>query len=366
MRYERGTRAREGEHVHTDIGAGSTITIIVLSISQKAAMVSVQDRHLVAICISGQVREFTNPAACENIYHSMVEPIANMSDVFFTLDNVNNAKARGAESKLGSEGASVRAYPVPPRCTALFSPVSVSWDHFNTTHNRVGCDPMRQGVNTGSGQAYSNHRCYRQIEDFEKASGRYYNWVLRLRPDVMYRKRLPDQRWLSAAMDRWQRAGDVIHVPNTGACRTRGRLCFADFWGLMTRGAARAYMGSDHTYAHVSPSCLIAYSAWRKALQHLPNAPYFVSHCPECRISFSVSQHCPGATVCGLRSTYNDPKGLTNWFYLGRDNPQVEPLRGGHHAITFTENVDECSRFGPTGESLNRSTGLRQYPLHVY
>ena len=320
--------------------------------------------NMVAICLSGQVREFASPGACENIYHAMVEPIANMSDVFFTLDNANGANARGTESKLGLPGVSVTTHPVPLRCMALFSPVSVSWDHFDTTHNRVGCDPMRKGVTTGSGQAYSNYRCYGQIEGFEKASGRYYNWVLRLRPDVMYRKRMPDQRWLSAAMDNWQRAGDVIHVPYIGACGTRGRLCFTDFWGLMTRGVARAYMSSDHTYAHVSPSCLTAYNSWRKPFKHVANAPYFMSHCPECRLSFSVSQGCPGATVCGLCSTFDDPH--RNWFYLGRNNPRVEPLQRGHNTIAFTKEVNECSRFGPTGEALNRSTGLRQYPPRAY
>jgi hypothetical protein len=224
---------------------------------------------------------------------------------------------------------------------------------------------MKQGVNTGSGQAYSNQRCYRQIEQYEAASGRQHDWVLRLRPDVMYRKRLPDALWLSAAMDRWQQAGEVIHVPNIGACRTRGRLCFADWWGFMTRGAARAYLGTDYSFAHVSPDCLDAYSAWRRALRRVPSAPYFVSHCPECRISFSVSQNSPGATVCSVRSTYNDPSGLSNWFSLARDLATIEDPRR-HSTILFTEDVHDCVRFGPTGETVNRTTGESLYAPHVY
>jgi hypothetical protein len=101
-----------------------------------------QTGHLVAICLSGQVREYNHPGACENIYHAMVEPIANMSNVFFTLDSANGAKARGAAGILqAAAGAVANAHPVPPRCVALFSPVSISWNHFDTAHNRTGCDP---------------------------------------------------------------------------------------------------------------------------------------------------------------------------------------------------------------------------------
>eukprot|EP00966_Prymnesium_polylepis_P318983 7367543-Prymnesium_polylepis.1 len=149
---------------------------------------------VIAVCISGQVREFTQPQVCINIYAAMVEPIQNISDVFAALDATND---KAAAPQRGTAPPSV---PLARRCMALLNPASVTWAHFDASHNRTGCDPMRNSVPTGSGQAFNNARCHRQMERQEALNGRRYEWVLRLRPDVVYARRLPDERWMVAAM----------------------------------------------------------------------------------------------------------------------------------------------------------------------
>jgi hypothetical protein len=179
-------------------------------------MSSEQPRPHVAICLAGLSRTLCNTYA--NIYEHMVLPIHNVTDVFvFT-------QSTPCEKDMRELLNPVR-YRLRTRTT-----------HFNK-HNYW-------------------YPCWNDIVSHENAEGKSYEWVMKIRTDIVYSKPLHPMPWKSYTYPVVfaEACGSGSYPKETtkagGMCHKRiGSKwgCSKDTWNLMNRMAAVTYFTSRNT-----------------------------------------------------------------------------------------------------------------------
>ena len=184
----------------------------------------------VAACITGHVR--TIKVTARNIFETMIAPIRDHVDVFAAvsplLDDLLPPKNVTHPKSLSEKGP--RKVGKTPTATSLdierwfriFSPIHVE-------------------VARTAGQNSGLHSCLLLVRRHERQRRSRYRYLLRLRPDVAYRRRLPE--WAS-----WRHSLRLPVAEGPGFVLTE-RLahgyppyCVKDVWALMTREAATTYL----------------------------------------------------------------------------------------------------------------------------
>ena len=171
----------------------------------------------VAVCISGLLRSFNSTAS--NILTTMVLPVRDQADVFMALDPRIDEYVRHRATLVASE-SQIEEWAAP------FAPLALR---------------VRRRASQNEGLA----DCLGMIQGEESARCRRYTWVVRLRPDVAYRRRLPAiEEWLRAGVRqaRMRRPSWVLSDWMVVLNATRGTIAVKDVWAVMSRSAASVYM----------------------------------------------------------------------------------------------------------------------------
>ena len=207
------------------------------------------DRKPIAACIGGQSRTFQSSAA--NIYVSMIRPWHSYIDVFLSLDlHILKHGKRGSDDEVFSSQESIQAI------STMFAPVATSL--------------RRLSPNLAS----SMEHCGKLVRDHEDLRGHKYEWILRLRPDVIYhRRQLPNFDISKPFLDRMRtRFPKLVVVAklgcadnNLGGCGAPAPLCTQvkhecadDNWALVSRAAFEHYFLTEwirHDGCHPGHSC---------------------------------------------------------------------------------------------------------------
>ncbi|KAJ1447298.1 hypothetical protein M885DRAFT_543295 [Pelagophyceae sp. CCMP2097] len=180
----------------------------------------------VAVCISGLARSFgaADSDVQLNIWASMVLPIRREADVFFAVD----ASQQGSKY-VDDGGAWARARRTADGARRLFRPEAATFA-------------------PSASLAESLARCMAHVAARERARGRKYVWVVRLRPDATYGGCLPPY----ADWPRLAAGARVAWGTYLGRDCSRGYprqaaqrgVCVDDNFAVMSRGAADAYFGT--------------------------------------------------------------------------------------------------------------------------
>lgn len=174
----------------------------------------------VAVCIAGQSRTIVSTARF--IERAMIQPIRNESDVYMALSNSTITKLRSEDLVY---------------LRSIFAPVTLRL--FHSKWQTSGLVQCIKDISLTEAKVSPNNTSSCFIHNQEK--GCRYEWVLRLRPDVVYGKMLPPyELW-----PHWSLAHPVVFTgPETGRSRhfsTRDQWLVKDTWALVTPGARHAY-----------------------------------------------------------------------------------------------------------------------------
>ena len=265
------------------------------------------EEHLIAVAISGQLRTFTIEFVWRNIFSTMVQPIQHHANVFMALDswskdmgpfvNINGTR-RVVEVDL------LPNHTLPKALFQLFKPVAVEWGHagtpatcegdghrclfdFNPSDNKCfGLGDARMG------QAYHFWRVSRLIRFHEQACGVHHDWVLRLRPDTVFARRLPPIRFWPPQVLRRPPPPTLFAQDLTAV----GFTAVSDTWALMTRDVAKGKI-----------------TWWtRTRSRRAPNGPSPSSGDTTCTTTRKGSSATPCAPSCQLKWTYAAPIATRN------------------------------------------------------
>lgn len=189
----------------------------------------------IAVCITGRLRTFGD--ARFNIKRTQIAPLQKRAEVFAVIDLTIS------DQKLGCWPGMDRA-----RC-----PVAIPSERTAVAVNESAAmallepfAPRSVDFARSASQNDGLHRCLQAISTREDIRMETFEWVLRLRPDVVYGRQLP----FAGA---WPRPGHAavafVDSPRTQICcdGQKGRcqasaVCVNDVWALLTRAAASVYM----------------------------------------------------------------------------------------------------------------------------
>ena len=186
----------------------------------------------VAACITGHVR--TIKVTARNIFETMIAPIRDHVDVFAAvsplLDDLLPPKNVTHPKSLSEKGP--RKVGKTPTATSLdierwfriFSPIHVE-------------------VARTAGQNSGLHSCLLLVRRHERQRRSRYRYLLRLRPDVAYRTRLPE--WASWRHSLRLPVAEGPRLVLTEILHKFPQFCVKDVWALMTREAAPVYFASE-------------------------------------------------------------------------------------------------------------------------
>ena len=263
---------------------------------------------LVAVCISGRLRSFTDPRIYRNIFHTMVEPLRPQANVFMALDP-------WAESEVGLG----RRQELPAEVMALFRPAGMAWGHISTPDECYGADSASgcaysfekndsrcvAGSDQRLGQAYHLWRVYHLVITHEARDSVLHNWFLRLRPDEFSAKKLPPLDRLPRYM-----IGNAWLDPTllVGTLITCGGTCPHDGWALMTREVAKVYMAQHFEEQYTYPQCLERHRTGHTMYSR------FQFSCPECRLALSLRTRVARLAVCHANQHAGHPNQEFLWL----------------------------------------------------
>lgn len=150
-------------------------------------------RNKLAFCISGQLRSLANPVHRKNFFRAFFDPLSDgfTIDTFFNLD--------------------VTAQTESPEVLRIlrnsFNPVNVALNEVNCSSwwcSNSSC------IRSGYEQFQRLNACMEQISEHEKKQGHVYDFIFRIRPDIIFKTGLPrshcwndlrrDVVWDSAAL----------------------------------------------------------------------------------------------------------------------------------------------------------------------
>lgn len=212
----------------------------------------------------------------------MVEPIREISDVFFAMSLIRMGRSQvlGLRKDIARKPAMYQALfqswegnPLAPQ-----KPEGSRWTDEAAAQMGGGSWSADQALdfvrifrpllNNRSFASTPNegatlHNCLVQFQDQEAAQGAPYLWAMRVRPDVEHYARLPRYErwphWMAQQGIRQMFTNGWHEVPllqkstlQTGACNKAG------IWALMTRPAADAYFAPWPLAAEVGKRCFLA------------------------------------------------------------------------------------------------------------
>lgn len=262
----------------------------------------------VAVCIAGEERSFSMQPVWANIFATMVEPIREQADVFFALSK------NGAAPRFKAAFPKASTAELERIMMDRFDAVNITWRKGGNVHRqpRTWVHDLVQNpsdANAGlNGSAYgakmvaaalAHVPCWQMVTERERSlarGGRPYDWVLRLRGDVVYKNKLP-------SFAAWPRPVDPPLIPESGivfveCCGTCGHKnkrelaaklclpgthgkeklgCAKDTWGLMSRAAADVYFDGG----------LLANPSARTKAQNKTCS----NHSAECRLGCALHLH---------------------------------------------------------------------------
>ena len=184
----------------------------------------------VAACITGHVR--TINVTAHNIFETMIAPIRDHVDVFAAVSPVLGdllPPKNVTHPKFQSESG-------PPKVGKTATRLDIErWFRI--------LSPIHIEVATTAGQNSGLHSCLLLVQRHERQRRSRYRYLLRLRPDVAYRTRLPE--WAS-----WRHSLRLPVTEGPGFVLTEvlkqyAPYCVKDLWALMTREAATAYLAPE-------------------------------------------------------------------------------------------------------------------------
>jgi hypothetical protein len=276
----------------------------------------------IAICIAGQLRSFAEEVTYRNIFVAMIQPLRTHSNVFMALDTWAKDSGYKSEWKMKGPGGIVETDMLPNRTLPrqlleLYRPAAVEFGHASTPEACDDCTYTFQpsdmrcvpGSDNRLGQGYNMWRAHRLMVRHEAQHGMAHEWVLRLRPDELFARRLP-------APASWPRYMMTAHPPPTLLVSTLmacSGTCTHDGWALMTRDVATTFMHQHFLVSYTYPSCL---QHQRMAKKIYGN---FKSTCPECRLAVTLRTHLGGMSsvdVCHVERRPFHPN--HEIFYLSR------------------------------------------------
>lgn len=200
-------------------------------------------RERVAVCIAGNARTFRYPFMHTTILSNIIKPLRREydTDVFFIL-RMDDAGARNR---------SLRSFPdaeATLNAVHQFAPTKFTWitstNEFN--HSRFiartdsayeamsrpqTCGPSRESAVRLPHALFRAKQCLEQIEEHEVATGSRFDWVYRLRPDVLVFDRVLLPRDLRK---------DILYC-NQGRTSVTNDI---GKWWLNTRGGVKAGFGA--------------------------------------------------------------------------------------------------------------------------
>ena len=252
----------------------------------------------VAACITGHVR--TINVTARNIFETMIAPIRDHVDVFAAvsplLDDLLPPK-NVTHPKFQSERGPNKVGQAP---TATSLDIERWFRIFSPIHVKVA---RTAGQNSGL------HSCLLLVQRHERQRRSRYRYLLRLRPDVAYRTRLPE--WASWRHSLRLPVAEGPRFVLTEVLKQYAPYCVKDVWALMTREAATAYLAPE----------------WLPCRPYGARQPKY-NEFPECRLG------------CALRRA-----NVTAWTVpLGR--LIVRPWHGATQLPNSTSRLPEIKRQG--------------------
>ena len=219
----------------------------------------------VAACITGHVR--TIKVTARNIFETMIAPIRDHVDVFAAvsplLDDLLPPK-NVTHPKFQSERGPNKVGQAP---TATSLDIERWFRIFSPIHVEVA---RTAGQNSGL------HSCLLLVRRHERQRRSRYRYLLRLRPDVAYRTRLPE--WASWRHSLRLPVAEGPRLVLTEKLKNFPAFCVKDVWALMTREAAPVYFASE----------------WPPCSPGGAKQPKKVGY-PECRLGCAL--HCANVTA---------------------------------------------------------------------
>ena len=286
------------------------------------------EEHLIAVAISGQLRTFTIEFVWRNIFTTMVQPIQHHANVFMALDSWSKDMGPFVDINGTRRVVEVDLLPnhtLPKALFQLFKPVAVEWGHagtpatcegdghrclfdFNPSDNKCfGLGDARMG------QAYHFWRVSRLIRFHEQACGVHHDWVLRLRPDTVFARRLPPIRFWPPQVLR-RPPPPTLYAQDLTAV---GVTAVSDTWALMTRDVAKVYLEEHLVDAYTFPSC-----TKRTNLELWGYHPYKWRRYPEGQLSYTLRTKLPAQVdVCSADRNAQHPKEM----FLLITRPEIGP-----------------------------------------
>ena len=184
----------------------------------------------VAACITGHVR--TINVTAHNIFETMIAPIRDHVDVFAAVSPVLGdllPPKNVTHPKFQSESG-------PPKVGKTATRLDIErWFRI--------LSPIHVEVATTAGQNSGLHSCLLLVQRHERQRRSRYRYLLRLRPDVAYRTRLPE--WASWRHSLRLPVAEGPRLVLTEILHKFPRFCVKDVWALMTREAAPVYFASE-------------------------------------------------------------------------------------------------------------------------
>ena len=195
----------------------------------------------VAVCIAGVARSFHHTAY--STYSQIIKPIRPVTDVFFAMDLRKTAGTleRYINKDLAKHPQRLRTSGTP---SLLYNETFANSGRWTEAEARMWAAPFGALLNEHSFADSANETvtlgsCRAQVLAHERQRGFPYQWVMRVRPDVMHAFTMPPYerwpRWLGEAGTAQLFTFDGIEGRNRGICNKGG------IWALMTRSAADVY-----------------------------------------------------------------------------------------------------------------------------
>ena len=186
----------------------------------------------VSACITGHVR--TINVTARNIFETMIAPIRDHVDVFAAvsplLDDLLPPK-NVTHPKFQSERGPNKVGQAP---TATSLDIERWFRIFSPIHVKVA---RTAGQNSGL------HSCLMLVQRHERQRRSRYRYLLRLRPDVAYRTRLPE--WASWRHSLRLPVAEGPRFVLTEVLKQYAPYCVKDVWALMSREAATTYLAPE-------------------------------------------------------------------------------------------------------------------------
>lgn len=307
---------------------------MALEQSCRTSLPARQPTAQIAICLAGDARVFAHAAVWRNIHAATVQPVSNMSDTFVT-------------QRLSK-----------PEDVHDLCPV---WAKFGAVDTALRWKTSPDNLTSVTGHT----PCLSMMMRHEHRRGHTYQWVAKVRGDIVYGKIAfpPWHAWPQMGLrtsialvescwsDHGQEPGSsrcLRHVPLNNnqtmpgcfggvPCPSKFMGCAKDTWGLMTRAAAGAYFDHElleNVQEHAQQAgtaCLptrmlrgvmdklLATDNWRKGI------------CPECQLGCALNlRHVEVRHVASLhrmivRAHQQGDEFLCNYNHCSIPNLKGEP-----------------------------------------